>query len=598
MPVIASGGAGELEHLVAGAARGRRRGAVRVDLPLRPLHRRRGQGPPRRGGGPGTPADATGSGRRVSERSSDGRPRAAARCSTRCARSRAAPSCWRWPAARGRRAGRRRRARPAARADAPRARRGGRSEARRSRASSRARSDSGASAPARERHRCTSASAPPCRVGRRAHRRRRAARRVLPRAGRAARGAPGHVEEDLARRDFTVNAIARHARRSAHRGETAAAEHALEDLAAGRLRVLHERSFLDDPTRLLRLARYRARLGFELERGTARAGRRSARRRRAGHCLPRACRRRAAPGARRTRSPRRRWRSMSALGVLAAAAPAAALRRASSRAAALALLPADGRPDLLLMASLLLRAVDGRLTSDRRARRCTSCSTAGVHRRRARTRSMRSALARRALVERRWPSPPGPRSCTRRCSRTRSRRSRSPARSAARLGVEAHAARRGRAWLARLRHVRLLITGDDLLAAGVPAGPRSARGWRPRSRASSTASSPTDARRSCAPRLRGRRMSAQTRLRSDRSPAASCVRASRRGRALFTARAEGNLSSVGGERSTHRRAREPARQLGRGSWCADSSARSPCAGHVGLLQCSAAGERWRARHRR
>ena len=50
MPVIASGGAGELEHLARGAARGRGRRAVRVDLPLRPPHDRRGQGAPGRGG--------------------------------------------------------------------------------------------------------------------------------------------------------------------------------------------------------------------------------------------------------------------------------------------------------------------------------------------------------------------------------------------------------------------------------------------------------------------------------------------------------------------------------------------------------------------
>src|SRR5207244_6516246 len=40
-------------------------------------------------------------------------------------------------------------------------------------------------------------------------------------------------------------------------------------LDAGRLRVLHERSFLDDPTRLLRLWRYAARLRFEPEERTA-----------------------------------------------------------------------------------------------------------------------------------------------------------------------------------------------------------------------------------------------------------------------------------------------------------------------------------------
>ena len=49
VPVIASGGAGELEHLAEALARRRRRRAVRVDLPLRALHDRRGQGAPGRG---------------------------------------------------------------------------------------------------------------------------------------------------------------------------------------------------------------------------------------------------------------------------------------------------------------------------------------------------------------------------------------------------------------------------------------------------------------------------------------------------------------------------------------------------------------------
>ena len=67
------------------------------------------------------------------------------------------------------------------------------------------------------------------------------------------------IEEDLARRDFTVNAIAL---RLAD-GTLTEWPGAREDLAAGVLRVLHERSFEDDPTRLLRMARYAARLGFE-----------------------------------------------------------------------------------------------------------------------------------------------------------------------------------------------------------------------------------------------------------------------------------------------------------------------------------------------
>ena len=79
---------------------------------------------------------------------------------------------------------------------------------------------------------------------------------------------PGDVQEDLARRDFTVNALAV-TLAGTGRGELHAAEHAREDLAAGRLRVLHEQSFLEDPTRLWRLARYTARLGFQAEAHTA-----------------------------------------------------------------------------------------------------------------------------------------------------------------------------------------------------------------------------------------------------------------------------------------------------------------------------------------
>ena len=74
---------------------------------------------------------------------------------------------------------------------------------------------------------------------------------------------PGSVEEDLARRDFTVNAIS-----LPLGGEGVgllSVAGALDDLAAGTLRVLHAGSFRDDPTRILRLARYSARLRFAIE---------------------------------------------------------------------------------------------------------------------------------------------------------------------------------------------------------------------------------------------------------------------------------------------------------------------------------------------
>jgi len=78
----------------------------------------------------------------------------------------------------------------------------------------------------------------------------------------------GTLDEDLARRDFTCNALAlplSGAARARHRG-VVAAQGAEEDLAKGRLRVLHRDSFQDDPTRALRAARLCARLGFSLSR--------------------------------------------------------------------------------------------------------------------------------------------------------------------------------------------------------------------------------------------------------------------------------------------------------------------------------------------
>lgn len=72
---------------------------------------------------------------------------------------------------------------------------------------------------------------------------------------------------DLARRDFTINAMAIPLAGGA---ELVDPHGGLLDLEAGLLRVLHDRSFADDPTRALRAARYAARFGFSLEQGTER----------------------------------------------------------------------------------------------------------------------------------------------------------------------------------------------------------------------------------------------------------------------------------------------------------------------------------------
>jgi tRNA nucleotidyltransferase (CCA-adding enzyme) len=78
---------------------------------------------------------------------------------------------------------------------------------------------------------------------------------------------PAPIAEDLARRDFTVNAMAYPL---AGEGGLIDPHGGLDDLQAGRLRILHDRSFIDDPTRALRAARYAARFGFDLEPETAR----------------------------------------------------------------------------------------------------------------------------------------------------------------------------------------------------------------------------------------------------------------------------------------------------------------------------------------
>jgi tRNA nucleotidyltransferase (CCA-adding enzyme) len=76
---------------------------------------------------------------------------------------------------------------------------------------------------------------------------------------------PATLEEDLERRDFTVNALAV----TVDEGELLAVDDGVADLGAGVLRVLHDESFIDDPTRLIRLARYAERLGFAVDPRTA-----------------------------------------------------------------------------------------------------------------------------------------------------------------------------------------------------------------------------------------------------------------------------------------------------------------------------------------
>jgi tRNA nucleotidyltransferase (CCA-adding enzyme) len=71
------------------------------------------------------------------------------------------------------------------------------------------------------------------------------------------------LREDLFRRDFTVNTLAIRLGPEAG-GELIDLFDGRRDLEAKALRVLHERSFVDDPTRILRGVRLELRLGFRI----------------------------------------------------------------------------------------------------------------------------------------------------------------------------------------------------------------------------------------------------------------------------------------------------------------------------------------------
>ncbi len=88
-----------------------------------------------------------------------------------------------------------------------------------------------------------------------------------PRPGALPVVRPATIAEDLARRDFTINAMAL-GLAGPRRGELLDPHGGMADLQAGLVRVLHEGSFRDDPTRILRAARYAARLSFRIEEKT------------------------------------------------------------------------------------------------------------------------------------------------------------------------------------------------------------------------------------------------------------------------------------------------------------------------------------------
>ena len=80
---------------------------------------------------------------------------------------------------------------------------------------------------------------------------------------------PASIEEDLFRRDFTINAMAVQLN-PLQFGRLLDPYGGRRDLLARTIRVLHAGSFQDDPTRIFRAIRFEQRFGFRLERTTAR----------------------------------------------------------------------------------------------------------------------------------------------------------------------------------------------------------------------------------------------------------------------------------------------------------------------------------------
>ena len=69
------------------------------------------------------------------------------------------------------------------------------------------------------------------------------------------------LKDDVKRRDFTINAIAKNCKS----GKIVDYVGGIDDLKNKTLRVLHDESFIDDPTRIIRGLKFAVRFGFELD---------------------------------------------------------------------------------------------------------------------------------------------------------------------------------------------------------------------------------------------------------------------------------------------------------------------------------------------
>ena len=270
--------------------------------------------------------------------------------------------------------------------------------------------------------------------------------------GELPRVSPASLEEDLRRRDFSINAMAL-GLSGDDLGHLYDPCGGVADMERGVIRVLHDRSFLDDPTRLLRAVRYATRLGFELDPETERLAREAVAAGALSTVSGARIRDELMDLLRETDAPSgiERMRDLeihSALHpeldpdpeLVASAALGAAAIGADRAVSALAALVESAPEELDLWLADLQLLAEQRDAAARAARVASRIATA-LRERDHRPSELRALLAREPLealalaLALRAPSEPILR------------------------------------WATRLRGVTLEISGDDLLAAGVPEGP-------------------------------------------------------------------------------------------------------------------------------
>lgn len=94
---------------------------------------------------------------------------------------------------------------------------------------------------------------------------------IYPVPGKLPAVSPATIEEDLARRDFSINALAIPVTFPFRTHPILDPLGGIRDLKEKKLRILHDDSFRDDPTRIFRLFRFKHRLGMSLSNETEKA---------------------------------------------------------------------------------------------------------------------------------------------------------------------------------------------------------------------------------------------------------------------------------------------------------------------------------------